>query len=632
VILATLDWNALRGPIGRYISVRTGRPISIEGDLDVTLWSRSPGFTAQGVRIGNPAWAGQGDLVRIDRLTVHLRAWSLLRGQVILTRLIMVAPKFDLRRDTDGRRNWDISNGANSSAPFRMPPVRQFAVDRGRLSLRDARRRLTLNTTLEARETLGGADRGLRISGAGTLNGRPFAVRVTGGPLLNLEPEKPYPFTAALRAGATEIRGRGALARPFDLGRAEASLTASGPDLAELYDLTGAPFPNTPPYRLSGRLSRDRALWSLAGIGGRIGDSDMSGALSIDTAGERPFLRADLRSRSLDFDDLAAIFGGPPSTWPGETASDAQRAMGARMAAQRRLLPDAPLNLRRIRSIDADVTYSAAAIRAPHLPLRAGAAHVSLKSGLLTADRLRLDLPQGSIAGRARLDARGDTPVSSIDLVLSKARLEQLLPVGKGGIAPLTGALAGRVKLTGSGFSVRQAMSDADGQVLFVAPGGEIREAFAELLGVNLARGLGLLWRKDQGKVELRCAVAHFQARDGVLTADNVVFDTEPVVAVGTGRIDLSDEQLDFRLSGQPKEVRLLRLAAPISINGPIVKPKVGLELRGGAAQGGAAAALAAVTPLAALLPFIDLGLAKDAPCGQLVAGAARKGAPATRP
>ena len=45
-------------------------------------------------------------------------------------------------------------------------------------------------------------------------------------------------------------------------------------------------------------------------------------------------------------------------------------------------------------------------------------------------------------------------------------------------------------------------------------------------------------------------------------------------------------------------------------------------------AQGGIALALGVVNPLAAILAFIDPGLAKDANCGPLLADAKAKGAP----
>ena len=212
---------------------------------------------------------------------------------------------------------------------------------------------------------------------------------------------------------------------------------------------------------------------------------------------------------------------------------------------------------------------------------------------------------------------------------LTEARLETLLKVGEGP-PPLVGDLVGRVRLTGTGLSVRQTMADADGEVLVVIPRGEIREAFAELLGINVTKGLGLLLNEDQSRTEIRCAVAHFRARDGVMRADPFIFDTTPVLGRGEGRIDLGREQLALRIDGEAKEPRLIRLMAPVTVDGAFAAPEVGVETGAALAQAGLGAALGALAaPLAALLPFVDPGLAEDAACGPLLAEARRRGAPA---
>lgn len=632
VVLSILDWNMLRGPISRFASERTGREVAIDGDLDVHILSWKPSATVNGLRIGNPAWAGKGRMAEIRRLDVQIELLPLLRGQVILPRLAVDQPNLVLIRDGQGRVNWSFDRGKPKGKPFRMPPIRHFSVETGRLKFTDTSRRLSLDARIEATERLGRTGRGFVLDGKGSINGAPFVLDVTGGPLLNVRPNHPYPFDADVRAGATHITAKGAIPKPFDLGRFTADVTARGADLADLYELTGVALPNTPPYRLAGKLARDEEMWKVTGLGGRVGDSDMSGVLSVDTGGEHPFLRGDLKSKLLDFDDLAAIFGGAPARGGGETASDGQKAVGRQLAAQRRLLPDATLKVSRIRAMDADVKYRAESVRAPHLPLRGALVRVKLNNGFLIADPLRFDLPQGNFAGMARLDARKDTPVSAIDIRLSKARLEQLLPVSSGGAPPLTGGLVGRVKLTGVGASVREAAGNANGEAMLVVPGGEVREAFAELLGINVTKGLGLLLAKDQSKTDVRCAVAHFEARNGVLRSDRIVFDTDPVLGTGQGTIDLRTEQMNFKIAGKPKEPRLVRLMAPVTVNGPIVQPKIGVEPGRAIAQGGIAAALGAfVTPIAAILPFVDLGLAKDAACGALIAEAGREGAPVAK-
>jgi AsmA family protein len=127
----------------------------------------------------------------------------------------------------------------------------------------------------------------------------------------------------------------------------------------------------------------------------------------------------------------------------------------------------------------------------------------------------------------------------------------------------------------------------------------------------------------------MRCVVGAFQVRNGVLNANQLVFDTDPVLVTGSGQVNLATERLDFRVEGHPKKFQLLRLMVPLDVSGPIRSPSLKLEKGRAYAQGGVALALATVlSPLAAILPFVDPGLAKDANCAGLVAGAAQKGAP----
>ncbi len=87
-----------------------------------------------------------------------------------------------------------------------------------------------------------------------------------------------------------------------------------------------------------------------------MGDSDLSGDVSVDRVDDRLRVEADLRSRSLDLDDLFAVLGAPPD--PTETASPEQRARAGAMRAQARLLPDAPLRTERLRTMDGRLDFA----------------------------------------------------------------------------------------------------------------------------------------------------------------------------------------------------------------------------------------------------------------------------------
>jgi uncharacterized protein involved in outer membrane biogenesis len=363
-------------------------------------------------------------------------------------------------------------------------------------------------------------------------------------------------------------------------------------------------------------------------VSGRVGDSDIAGRFLARTQDDdRIFFDGDFRSNSLDFDDLLAIFGGAPDT--GETASAEQRAVAATLASQGRLLPDASLDISRVRNMDARVSYRAARVRSERLPLRGLELDVSLDHGLLRLDPMTLDLVQGRIGGAASINARQDLPRVDVDVRLTNARLESMFRLASGN-QPLTGALVGRARLSGRGLSVRDAAANANGEIALITPSGEVRKAFAELTGINVARGLGLLLTGDQSKTDVRCGVASFRVTNGIARSRRIVFDTEEMLIRGSGTVNLRNETWDLDISGEPKEVRLLRVAAPISIEGRWLSPEIGVEIEDAADQGGLAAALASlVAPVAAVLPFVDAGLAEDANCAALLAeanGAARAG------
>ncbi len=126
--------------------------------------------------------------------------------------------------------------------------------------------------------------------------------------------------------------------------------------------------------------------------------------------------------------------------------------------------------------------------------------------------------------------------------------------------------------------------------------------------------------------------MAEFRARDGILTAQRILIDTGAVQATGKGVIDLRNETMNLEVSGKPKHFRLIRIAAPITFKGPLDAPKAGVEVGKAAGQFVLGAVLGAVvSPLAAILPFIATGTAKDADCNALLAEAATSGPPAAR-
>jgi hypothetical protein len=257
--------------------------------------------------------------------------------------------------------------------------------------------------------------------------------------------------------------------------------------------------------------------------------------------------------------------------------------------------------------------------------------HARLHDGVLRLDPLVAGLAMGTVSGHLKLDASRKVPVTNLDLRLRDIKLQSLVhPVR--GQPTIEGPLEARAILTAAGDTVHRAASNANGSLTFVIPHGQMRRAFAELLGINLLNGGLALLTGDQSQTNIRCAIASFQARDGVLNANQILLDTDVERGAGRGYINLRNETVNMVMSGDAKSFRVLRMNAPITLTGSLSHPKVGVQASHALAQGGIAVALGAlINPIASLIATIDPGLAKDANCGAVLAEAKQKGAPVTK-
>ncbi|HVY82715.1 MAG TPA: AsmA family protein [Steroidobacteraceae bacterium] len=628
--LAFIDWNALKGPIEQMASAHSGRTVKIDGPLDVHLWSLTPRASVSGLTVGNPPWEPSRPMMHVDRLDVQLKLLPLLKGEIILPRVELVRPNVYLHREPSGRANWTFKSTRPSNAPAGRPPklpaVRDFLIQSGRLTIHDEILHLQVDGTLQAHEKESKDDpHAFRIQGKGTINEQPFRMEVTGGPLVNLDPDRPYPFDMRLAAGEVRASANGVVQKPFDLGHLQLNARATGGDLADLYYLTQLAMPNSPPFDIAAHIERNVKVFKATKIAGTLGKSDVSGELTLDASRKRPTLRGELTSKRLRMRDLVASVGAEPKTGGSlqkqdEKPKPSKEGATEKAPANARLFPTARLQVNRVRAMDADVRYRAQAIEAGSVPLKQVAFHITLDDGLLALTPFEFEMPEGKISGTTHIDARGKVPQTRLDVRLRDLKLDQFKSKKAGALAPLDGTMQGRAVLSGHGDSVHDMMASANGRLSLVLPHGEVTAAFPELTGINVARGIGLLMKGLDDKAEIRCGVAEFSIDNGTMSADRVVFDTKDVRITGRGEAQLGTEALDFQIKGEPKHLRFTRVRTPIEIGGHLRKPSIGIDVGKTVAQGAIATALgAALTPFAAILAFVDPGLAKDANCAQLL-------------
>ncbi len=296
-------------------SSATGRPVTIDGKVTVHLFSSHPQLVVEGLSIGNAKWAAAQDMLSIKKFEATLSLKSLLGFHLLFPLVAIDTPVINIERDASGRANWEPGGSpaptdSRAAAPLHLPVIQQLILTNGSLNAVDRVRKLTFNGRVSVQENQNAADNhALKLRGSGKLNGKPFQLILDGEPLIGVQPSKPYGFTTTVTAADIKLSARASISHPFNLAALRAEFQLSGSDLADVYYLTGLAMPNTAPYEVSGTLVRDNLRFTIDDFRGKLGGSDVSGKLGIDTSLKRPRLTATLISKQLNLKDMAAPLG-----------------------------------------------------------------------------------------------------------------------------------------------------------------------------------------------------------------------------------------------------------------------------------------------------------------------------------
>ena len=656
LVVFFFPWDALRGPINRYVSGQLGRRFEITQHLAVHLqpypWGRTT-VRAEGIEFANPEWAREPYLVKAEAAEFEIKLWPLLSGKVNLPRVSLVKPMIGLQIEPDGRRTWAFAKDTSSERA--MPTIGALLVDQGVLKYSakaqgaDITAQFALApeaavTVTPAQSVVSGTSGTSVRSGNPSPGGTPAAVDLpltyqatgqwknepfkasgrTGGILhLSQDINEPFPLEINVVAGKTMLKAKGSIENLQELSGLDASFDMRGNNLEELFKLLGVGLPSTPPYKLSGKLQKRGDVWSARQLNGLLGGSDLEGELSYDTSGGTPLLTGKLQSKVLDFIDLRPVIGLPVATKPAAIAVAGKTgAVRPAKGLAGKVLPTATLDVARLNAMNADVTYSAADIRhAEALPLDKGSVHVKLTSGVLQLSPISLGVAGGTLAGRITIDTKTAPASVETKLNMTAVQLNKLFPTIEKTKSSL-GKISGQINLKGRGNSAAAMLGSASGDVAALMGKGEISNLLLEFIGLDGGEVIKFLLRGDRN-VQLRCAAAAFEVKQGLMSSKTIVLDTTDTVIDGDGSISLANETLDITLHPQPKDVSILSLRSPLKISGSFAAPSAGPDKAALAGRAGLAVALGLINPLLALAATVETGPGQDADCRQVLALAA---------
>jgi AsmA protein len=243
--------------------------------------------------------------------------------------------------------------------------------------------------------------------------------------------------------------------------------------------------------------------------------------------------------------------------------------------------------------------------------------HLSLRDSVLSLDPLDFGIAGGRLDGVVTLDGQKDPIRAHARVKAQKILISKLFPTVELSKTSI-GQINGELDLAGTGNSVRRMLASSSGTLGLVVAGGEISRLMMEKAGLHLWEILELQVTGDE-LVRLRCAVADFDVKEGVMDARALVFDTEITTLIGSGRIDLGEEKLDLTFNQQTKETSPVALRSPIHLRGSFARPVAGVDKGRAATRALGAIALGMVNPLLSLIALVDAGPGEDHDCAQLV-------------
>lgn len=572
-------------------------------------------------------------------------------------------------RRADGTASWQFGEpDPEPSGERSLPRIGELVLGHGELHYVDETVHADLRATVQTDE--GSAAQpdaaGLRATVEGRYDKRPLRATLQAAgalPLLSSgENVQPTPVRLKLEAGEAVLDFDGRAADVLRLHTLAGEVEVKGASLGGVGRLFGVTLPTTGPFALKGRIAKDGGLYNFVADDARVADSRLRGALTFDTAREPSLLSGRVGGARLVLADLAPSVGARPTQAPPGKAAATRKAQQAaqkrrreaREAAaeptpperiaeatgagpnpdeptrepQRRdssraaaaapdpaasaVLPRRDFDLPALRAMDANVLLDFArvdlgdAFATPLQPLKA---HLRLTDGRLAITDIDARTADGSVAGTVTLDGAERVAQWRADLRLSDVRLERWLRQNRGddGQPWVAGLLSARLKVTGRGRSTADMLATLDGNIGASMRDARVSHLIVEVGGIDIAQALGVVLRGDD-MLPVNCAAADIVAKNGVLTPRALLIDTPDSMIVVDGRVSLTDETLDLRLTVSPKDFSPATLRTPVHVTGPFSAPEVELEKGPLGRKLAASILLGLINPLAALIPLLDPG------------------------
>lgn len=547
------------------ITQATGRSVTISGEARPTLWP-DLGIVIEGLRVGNPTWAGAAPMIEAERVNVGV-AWSgLFSGDIQVQRAVFEGAQILLVRAEDGRMSWDMSS-ARGGAEASEGATGSVQIGFDEAIIRDARVRYLDReggadwdvSQLDATLRLPDAGGPVAFEGDAQVNGVPLVLEATIDGASGLLAGEARPVVATLRWQGGSIGYEGAFALD---ATAEGAMNLSAEDLAPLVALAGGSMPEMPAglgrnqIAVSGdvRLAQEGSVHLREGLV-RLDDTLLSVAADLVPGEDRPMLRGTITGGEIALPGLLEARDDTLETgegWPRDI-----------------------IDVSGLFTTDADLTVRADSLDLGAVALSDIDLRARINRGRLVFDIASIRTYEGQLAGQFVINGRGGLSVGG-DLILSDVALRPLL-TAMAEYERLEGTGSASLEFLGVGNDLHTIMDGLEAE-------GDVALGQGTILGLDLGGMLRNFDPSFQGEGQRTVydrVTADFIVRDGVLQNEDLLLDAPWGEMRGAGEADLAAMTVDYTLI--PGVLRdadgVATVRVPIAVTGPWSAPAIGPDL-----------------------------------------------------
>jgi AsmA protein len=515
------------------IERETGYRLTISGATRIGVWP-SLNVSLNDITLQNPRDRDSSDRLTVGRVEADMTLESLWSGHPHITELTIDRPvvHVPLLR----QRNPQVSPSAkpatsSSEDDANAPTIDHVTVSDGAIEFFNARDRVDNRIDGINADAVIGGDRKIKVTGSARTSEHPlkFQIKAT----------MPAPPVARQNI-------------PVDL-------------VLDIPGVLQTPLSGRAEVRLNG------SIVMINGLTGTLGNGAFNGWASVDIA-SKPLVKLDLDFQRLDV-----------------AVSTANAASPAQPSQSSQPWSNAPIDLKGLNYVDAQIRISAAALNIGEAQFAPAAIDATLAGGVLKANVSNLGAYGGQANGNLIVDASAGDPTYTLRSDLVGVRALPLLK-SAADFDKLDGKMQAKIAVRSSGASQRAIVANLGGTVFATFQDGAIRGLNVAQMIRSLTSGTLSGWQETREQTtDLTQLAASFRIEKGQATTGDLNLVGPLVRMTGAGSIDLAAKSLAFRVEpklvmtteGQGRAGDPVGLGIPVVIDGPWAEPRIYPDMAG---------------------------------------------------